>query len=284
MSKDRKALIVFYAVTFAVSLVFDILYIVTKTDVFVVPLMWTPAVVGIVCGKKFYGKERNLGLKERFKPVYIILGLLIPVIYLVPSYLIGWKILGDPTTGLDAIAKSFTGVDGINGTAFVLIAFIPFVIISALTAMGEELGWRGFAYPVLEREFGPVKAVLINGLLWALWHVPLIIGGTYQSSVNLAYGLISFVVCAMIMTLICCWTRSVTGSVIPAVLLHSVHNTVDQVYLQALSTDPKVPYYSGEQGFITIIFIGIIALIVAIAWKKQYSKKAFSVSKSCRIK
>ena len=125
MSRDRKALIVFYSATFAVSLVFDILYIVTKTDVFVVPLMWTPAVVGIVCGKKFYGKERNLGLKKRFKPVYIILGLLIPVIYLVPSYLIGWKILGDPTTGLDAIAKSFTGVDGINGTAFVLIAFIP---------------------------------------------------------------------------------------------------------------------------------------------------------------
>ena len=272
MSKDRKALIVFYAVTFAVSLVFDVLYIVTKSDVFVALLMWIPAVVGIVCGNKFYGKEKNLGLKRKIKPLYIILGVLIPVIYLIPSYFTAWKILGDPTSGLNALAKSFIGVEG-NGIAFALISFIPFVIISAMTAMGEELGWRGFAYPVLEKEFGPVKAVLINGLLWALWHFPLIIGGSYQSSVSLAYGLVSFVICIMAMTLICCWTRSVSGSSIPAVLLHATHNAVDQTYLQSLSTNPKVPYYAGEQGFITIILIGLIALIVAIVWKKQYSIK-----------
>ena len=273
MSKDRKALIVFYVVTFAVSLVLDVLYIVTKIDLLVAPVMWTPAVVGIVCGKVFYGKERNLGIKKKIKPVYIILGILIPVIYLVPSYIIAWKILGDPTIGLDALAKNFAGVDGINGTAFAVIAFVPFVIISALTAVGEELGWRGFAYPVLEKEFGPVKAVLINGLLWALWHFPLIIGGTYQSSVNMVYGLISFVICIMAMTIICCWTRSVSGSVIPAVLLHATHNAVDQTYLQALSTDPKVPYYAGEQGLITILIITITAIIAVIAWKKNFTAK-----------
>lgn len=273
MSKDRKALIVFYAVTFALSLVFDVLYIVTKSDLFVALLMWIPAVVGIVCGIKFYGKEKNLGLKRKIKPLFIILGVSIPVIYLVPSYLIAWKILGDPTSGLDALAKNITGVDGINGTAFALIAFIPFVIISAMTAMGEELGWRGFAYPVLERELGPVKAVLINGLLWALWHFPLIIFGSYQSSVNMAYGLISFAICIIAMTTICCWTRSVSGSVIPAVLLHAAHNAVDQSYLQALSTNSKVPYYAGEQGFITILIITITAIITIIAWKKNYSLK-----------
>ena len=270
MSKDKKALIFFYVITFILSLVCDIFYIVTKIDVFLALLMWIPAVVGIICGKKFYGEERNLGLKRKIKPIFIILGVLIPVMYLVPSYLIAWKILGDPTIGLNTLAKTLSGADGINGTAFAVIAFIPFVLVSALTAMGEELGWRGFAYPVLEREFGPVKAVLINGILWALWHFPLIIGGAYQSSVNLAYGLISFVICIMAMTIICCWTRSVSGSVIPAVLLHATHNAVDQIYLQALSTNAKVPYYAGEQGFITILLIAIVALIVVMAWKKHF--------------
>ena len=37
---------------------------------------------------------------------------------------------------------------------------------------GEEIGWRGFALPCMQRTMSVSKATLLLGLLWALWHVP----------------------------------------------------------------------------------------------------------------
>jgi membrane protease YdiL (CAAX protease family) len=37
----------------------------------------------------------------------------------------------------------------------------------------EEPGWRGFALPRLESRFGPLRASLILGTVWAAWHLPL---------------------------------------------------------------------------------------------------------------
>lgn len=38
-------------------------------------------------------------------------------------------------------------------------------------SIGEEFGWRGFAYPRLTRLHGPVLASLIVGAVWGLWHL-----------------------------------------------------------------------------------------------------------------
>ena len=53
----------------------------------------------------------------------------------------------------------------------------------------------------------------------------------------------------MLVTVIYCWLRSVSGSVITAILLHAVHNELDQLYLQPLSSNEKVPYYAVEDKF-----------------------------------
>ena len=47
----------------------------------------------------------------------------------------------------------------------------------------EENGWRGFALPLLLRQFNPLSASLILGLLWGLWHFPV------KYNVLIAYGI-----------------------------------------------------------------------------------------------
>jgi membrane protease YdiL (CAAX protease family) len=53
----------------------------------------------------------------------------------------------------------------------------PLLMAPALGAMllpplGEELGWRGYAYPRLADTLGPATAAVLSGTVWGLWHLP----------------------------------------------------------------------------------------------------------------
>ena len=51
-------------------------------------------------------------------------------------------------------------------------------LYSARTAAGEEIGWRGYMLTRLV-DAGVPKPILTSGLIWGVWHVPLIVGGVY---------------------------------------------------------------------------------------------------------
>lgn len=55
-----------------------------------------------------------------------------------------------------------------------LAAYLPLLIVWSLAGVGEEVGWRGFALPRLQERWTPVRATLVLGLLWALWHLPIL--------------------------------------------------------------------------------------------------------------
>lgn len=71
----------------------------------------------------------------------------------------------------------------------------------------EEPGWRGFALPRLQERFSPVKATLVLGLIWGVWHVPL-------------YGPVGFVV-PLVLAFFYTWLFNRTGSTLMAILLHA---------------------------------------------------------------
>jgi membrane protease YdiL (CAAX protease family) len=70
----------------------------------------------------------------------------------------------------------------------------------------EEPGWRGFALPRLQLRHSPIRATLILGLVWGIWHIPL-------------YGL-GFVgpICFVFFYT---WLYNRTGSILLCILLHA---------------------------------------------------------------
>src|SRR5688572_23697014 len=69
---------------------------------------------------------------------------------------------------------------GVRGRAFDLNWFALggygtalWIALTSARPLGEEPGWRGFAQPRLQERFGTVRALLILGVLWTFWHLPL---------------------------------------------------------------------------------------------------------------
>jgi membrane protease YdiL (CAAX protease family) len=60
------------------------------------------------------------------------------------------------------------------------IRVVPVILLATFFALGEELGWRGFALPRLQARFGALVASLMVGLLWWAWHLPEILAGPSQ--------------------------------------------------------------------------------------------------------
>lgn len=110
------------------------------------------------------------------------------------------------------------------------LIFAPF--INMIPAFGEELGWRGLLYPTLTERMSMRAAALVTGVIWGLWHAPVIAMGH-----NYGMGYVGFPIAGILtMTLMCtamscwfCWLRQRSGSVWPCALAHGAFNAIANI-------------------------------------------------------
>jgi membrane protease YdiL (CAAX protease family) len=96
------------------------------------------------------------------------------------------------------------------------------LIVFALIA-GEEIGWRGFALPHLADRVGWLRASLIIGVLWAVWHLPLFhMAGMPQYGTPFLPYIGYTIALSVILSVL---TLSTAGSVVIATLFHGAVNT-----------------------------------------------------------
>ncbi len=111
---------------------------------------------------------------------------------------------------------------------------------ATLSALLEEVGWRGLLVPKLARVTGFAGVVAISGLIWAVWHYPLIIlSHVRPADASLAHSLACFTVFVMGVGAAAAWLRLKSGSVWPAALLHGSHSF--SCICSIPSSDPAAP-------------------------------------------
>ena len=102
-----------------------------------------------------------------------------------------------------------------------------FLLQSVITNPLEEIGWRGFALPRLEKRYGAIVASLIVGILWALWHLPLFV---WSGSPMSGYPVWPWVASLLAETFVLTWLyNSASRSVLITSLFHISMNLASVV-------------------------------------------------------
>lgn len=134
------------------------------------------------------------------------------------------------------------------------------ISINAVAAFGEEAGWRGF----MVREYRHLKfwdASLRIGIIWGIWHAPLILmGHNYPEHSQLGVGMMT-IFCILFSPLIL-YVRLKTHSTIAAAIMHGTLNATAGIPIMYLAGGSDLTLgLTGFSGFIMLILaIGIMVL------------------------
>ena len=269
-NRTKLSIAVYLILTFAFSSVFYRLIIRNGSlsahgGLFVLALMWSPGVAGLLTRLFFQGNLRGHGwgwgkTKYQFASYWIPLAYA-AVVY-VPLWLAGFSNFHAPMLGKlsqrlgHGIAPSSSAV-----VYFVVIATVA-MAGSCVSALGEELGWRGFLVPQLAKVMPFGGVALTSGVIWSLWHYPLILFANYHGAGPAWYSLMCFTVMVIGIAFLFAWMRLKSGSVWTGMFLHASHNIFIQSFFDPL-TRPGLAtkYLTTEFGAGLAIMAVIIAVI-----------------------
>jgi membrane protease YdiL (CAAX protease family) len=231
---------------------------------YVMALMWCPGVAAILVRLISQGNLRGMGWIPK-GPAQLGLGYIIPVLYAAPVYLLVWGLGfgGFQTEHWGMLAADFnlpqTPASGLLVLATVGVAF------SMITATGEEIGWRGLLVPELAKFTGFGGAALISGVIWTLYHAPLLIFSDYNSGTSVWYGMACFAVMAIAISVVMAWLTLWSGSLWPAALMHASHNLFIQGVLDTATVDRGITKWLTTEFGVGLAVTSVLA--AAVAWR-----------------
>jgi membrane protease YdiL (CAAX protease family) len=250
----RHPLITFFVLAYALSWWPAILY---ALDLLPQPIVgFGPFLAALVVLALTSGKSGIVGLlrrmvRWRMAPVWYAVALLLPVAIALAAAAFNVMLGAQAPSSVE-----LGGWTGLFSTFFILL------LIPGLGGTWEEPGWRGYALPRLQVGLSALLASLILGVLWAFWHLPLMIVGEVPRS---------DIVFVISWTVVFTWLFNNTrGSVLLAMLMHAMNNTISGSFFG--------PMFSGadsvRQGWLyAALWCAVAIVVVVVAGPKHLSRK-----------
>ena len=175
--------------------------------------------------------------------------------------------------------SSRLGATAVGEIGIFLYLMFEFVVapLGAVTAAGEEIGWRGYMLTRLINARVP-RPVLVSGSIWAAWHLPLILTGQYAAGPSLMLSAFVFFLDVVAFGYLIAYLRLQSGSIWPAVMAHASWNALIQGVFDA--STQRVNIWVGESGIlVALVDLMLVLLIVRGTWMiKRYPNDERSLS------
>jgi uncharacterized protein len=164
--------------------------------------------------------------------------------------------------GTMVYSMSLPNLAALGGPSYLLSYLASFALVTVLGGpLLEEIGWRGFALPRMERLQGPFLASVILGVMWALWHLPefLVPSWAASSGGGGIVGIAMFTLTAITFTIVISWVFNNTrASVLLAILVHSSIDTF------TLPLAAIFPAWAIASALPLMIGFGVVAVVLIV--------------------
>lgn len=281
----RKAIALFCALNLALSWAVQIVMINTigvesdAATLVLVALMWSPTLVAL--GFIAFNRSARRGVAWKFgKLSYWPLGILYAVAIAFGCVAV---FLSQGWASSDWFAFSNTGVDVSGGPWFlgkgaqawplfvvnVLLTAGVFSVMNLLATAGEEFAWRGFLQGHMVEAFGVGGGVVLLGLFWSFWHLPMLLMG-YNHPDNPLLG--SFVLSPIELVAVSffyAWLTIRSGSFWPAALAHGAGNSIQEGVIGHLQLTVPALYSSLLQTGAAVA-VGLVCWAVLAAGQRPH--------------
>ena len=198
--------------------------------------MFLPAIFALIHLKRSGEGWKSIGWRIG-KPLYLILSLTVPALLtLIAIALFEVSGLGkQPALWVNEEGQLSTELgllltaESMNRAHFAASVLATGVVVSLVTGLltiGEEIGWRGFFQRKLLERNGRLKSILFLGLVWAFWHLPLILAGFNYPRTPVLGAFVFFPLAAVGVSCWIGWMTLRAKSVWPAVFFHAGINGI----------------------------------------------------------
>src|SRR5215210_6654072 len=259
----RHPIITFFVLTYAITwaiespLVF-LTDFVTATQGLVLVILASnvPSVMAIVLTAMVFGKGSLRKLLGRLL-IWHVNPLWYLVVFLGPVVLVGGAVALNALVGGPALSL---GMPLLGAAIFLAFSIFPG------SALGEEIGWRGYVLPRLQTRMSALSASLVLAPIWGLWHLPLWLTG---DPVKTPTFYVPFFASAFAFSVILTWVYNSTGGgLLMVVLLHATANLPITLAIDELGSRATVP---------VLLFWGLMVVaaivVVIVAGPKYLSRK-----------
>jgi len=235
------------------------------SPIYGLPGLFAPALAGLIVCSATGGRAQVREYWSRLKIwqvrlIWYLLALGLPVLL---SFLVA------------VLARFFGAPAALQPAPLTPLGLVVFILV-----VGEELGWRGYAQPQLEKSYSPLLAAAILGVLWGFWHLP---NFFIPSLPHYEIPVPAFVIYTTALSILAAWLLKHTqGSALIAALLHGATNTFGFL-TPALDTATRWWLIAGVYG--------AAALLIALLYGKQLQRSqstqrldtSFSTSQSPKL-
>ena len=298
MKEEKKDFIVYMAVTFGIAWCLQIAGAAAALNglpafyqILLALSMYSPLIGTVVAKKGIKGEKSGIAwgfhwkrnwksfLVAWFLPaVLTILGALLYFIIMPEKFDLGCGSLADLYGSMNLLDADGTlqGVPLAAAAAVQGISAITYApLVNTFAAVGEEAGWRGYMTPVLTEWLGRTPALIVSGVIWGIWHSPVIILAGYE------YGTGYFGAPVLGVLLMCLFTTGVgiilsffykkTDSIWVPALIHGALNGAAGLPLLFMNEMPQ-HYLLGPTPAGLIAGIPIYALAAVLLFRMERSK------------
>ncbi len=243
--------------------------------------MFCPLVAVLVAKRIVLHQPTGIGWKVRGKRRYWLAAWFGPAVFTVLAALLYFAVFSSrldlsgswlvTAYGGEMDAETLRSQLGVSSLSYMLetglFAITLALPINMLFAVGEEAGWRGYMMPQLKERFGLLNGRLLGGVIWGVWHWPIMLLTGYEYGTNYlgapVLGLVVWCVVCFALNTLLDWLYEKTGCIWVSAIAHGAFNAVAALF--TVLTYPADAYYN-VLGPTPIGLIGMLPMLAAAVW------------------